>query len=70
MIDKQFVMETLKTFWRGLSGLATFAALVLAAIGGVGYLINDKHYLFAVAVVAVVAFAFKPMWQYVQKSLM
>lgn len=70
MIDKQKDMETLKTIWRGLSGLATLAALVLAAIGGVGYLLNDKHYLFAVAVVAVVAFAFKPMWQYIQKSLM
>jgi hypothetical protein len=63
-------METLKTFWRGLSGLATFAALVLTAIGGVGYLIYDRHILFAVALIAVVAFAFKPMWQYIQKSLL
>ena len=70
MIDKQKDMETLKTIWRGFSGLATLASLVLSAIGGVGYLLNDKHYLFAVAVVAVVAFAFKPMWQYIQKSLM
>lgn len=70
MIVKQKDMETLKTIWRGVSGLTTLAALVLAAIGGVGYLINDKHYLFAVAVIAVVCFAFKPMWQYIQKSMM
>lgn len=63
-------METLKTIWRGFSGMATFAALVLTAIGGVGYLTYDKHYLFAVALVAVVCFAFKPMWNYIQKSLL
>lgn len=63
-------METLKTIWRGFSGMATFAALVLTAIGGVGYLIYDRHILFAVALVAVVCFAFKPMWNYIQKSLL
>lgn len=63
-------METLKTIWRGFSGMATFAALVLTAIGGVGYLTYDEHYLFAVALIAVVCFAFKPMWNYIQKSLL
>lgn len=63
-------METLKTIWRGFSGIATLAALLLTAIGGVGYLIYDKHDLFAVALVVVLCFAFKPMWNYIQKSLM
>lgn len=70
MIDNTKDMETLKTIWRGFSGMATFAAMVLTAIGGVGYLIYDRHILFAVALVVVWAFAFKPMWQYVQKSLL
>lgn len=63
-------METLKTIWRGFSGMATLAALVLTAIGGFGYLVFDKHYLFAVALVAVLCFAFKPMWNYISKMLM
>ena len=63
-------METLKTFCRGLSGLGTVAALVLTAVGGVGFLAYEKHYLFAVALIDVLAFAFKPMWRYIQKSLM
>lgn len=63
-------METLKTIWRGFSGMATLAALVTTAIGGIGCLIYDDHYLFAVALVVVLCFAFKPMWNYIQKSLM
>lgn len=63
-------METWKTIWRGFSGLATLAALVLTAIGGTGHLLNDGHYLFAVALLIVVGFALKPMWAYIQKSLM
>lgn len=63
-------METLKTFWRGFSGIATLAALVTTAIGGIGYLIFDGHYLFAVSLVVVLGFAIKPMWNYIQKSLM
>lgn len=63
-------METLKTFWRGFSGIATLAALVTTAIGGFGYLTYDRHYLFSVALLVVLCFAFKPMWNYIQKSLM
>lgn len=70
MIVKQKDMETLKTLWRGLSGLGTLAALVLTTIGGVGFLTYEKHYLFAVALIVVLAFASKPMWNYIQKALM
>ena len=63
-------METLKTIWRGFSGMATFAALALTAIGSTGYLFYEGHILFGVSTIAVLCFAFKPMWAYIQKSLM
>ena len=63
-------METLKTIWRGFSGMAVLAALILTTIGGTGYLIYDQHYLFAVALVVVICFAAKPMWKYIQQKLM
>ena len=63
-------METLKTMWRGFSGMAVFACLALTAIGGVGYLCYDGHALFAVALLAVIGFAFRPMWNYIQKCLL
>lgn len=63
-------METLKTIWRGFSGMACLAALILGSIGGIGCLLVDGRYLFSAAIAAIVAFAFKPMWSYIQKSLM
>ena len=63
-------METWKTILRGLTGMATLAAMILTAIGGVGYLISDKHYLFAVMLIVVICFAAKPMWTFIQKQLM
>ena len=50
--------------------MATLAAIVLTSIGGVGYLISDKHYLFAVMLIVVICFAAKPMWTFIQKQLM
>lgn len=70
MIVKQKDMETLKTIWRGFSGIATLAALVMTAIGGVCNLFCDGHYIFVVALIVVLGFAIKPMWNYIQKSLM
>ena len=70
MIVKQKDMETLKTLWRGLSGLGTFAALILTAIGGFGFLIYEKHYLFAVALIVVLAFALKPMKKFIETRLL
>lgn len=63
-------METLKTIWRGFSGIASLCALVLGTIGGIGCLLVDGRYLFSVAIAVIIAFAFKPMWSYIQKSLM
>lgn len=63
-------METWKTIWRGISGLATLSAMALSAFGSVIYLLTEGRILFACATIAVMAFAFKPMWNYIQKSLM
>ena len=63
-------MELFKTIWRGFSGLATISALLLAAIGGIGCLLADGRYLFSVAIAVVIGFALKPMWNYIQKTLM
>lgn len=63
-------METLKTIWRGLSGMAVMASLILATIGGIGYLIYDSHYIFAVALAVVICYAAKPMWKTIQEKLM
>lgn len=63
-------METWKTIWRGVSGMATIAAMVLTAIGGIGFMISEGRWLFSIATLAVLCFAFKPMWAYITKALM
>lgn len=58
-----------KELWRGLSGLMVFMLSVMAAVGGVGYLISDGHYIFALAVALVCVFAYKPIKEYLLKKL-
>lgn len=60
----------MKGFLNALAGLGTLAALILCAIGGIGYLINDGHYLFAIATLVVVIFAAQPMYRFIQKNLL
>lgn len=55
--------------WRGVSGIMVLMLSAMAAIGGVGYLINDGHYVFAAAVVLVCVFAYKPIKEYLIKKL-
>lgn len=50
--------------------MAVLASLILATIGGIGYLIYDSHYIFALALAVVICYAAKPMWKTIQAKLM
>ena len=60
----------MKRFLNAVSGIAVLAAFLLCAIGATGYLIYDHHLLFAIAELAVSAFAAQPMYKYFQTRLL
>lgn len=62
--------DALKSMGRGVAGIAVLAAFVLCAIGTIGVLLTSGRYLFAVATVACLVFAAKPMFRLFQKLLL
>lgn len=60
----------MKSLLNAILGLGTLSALALCGIGATGYLLNDGHYLFAIAELIVTAFAAKPMFKFFQTKLL
>lgn len=53
----------MKDFVIGIKAIISFMSFLMTAIGAVGYLVYDHHYLFAVTTVIVCVFAFRPMYK-------
>lgn len=62
-------MERFKSFWVGMFGMVIGFLFIMCAIGSVGYLIADGHYIFAVATLVTVIFAAKPVKDFFVKSI-
>lgn len=62
-------MEKFKGFWTACVGLIVGFLFVMCAIGSFCYLINDGHYIFAVANAVTVCFAAKPVKDYFVKTV-
>lgn len=63
-------MEKFKEFLHAFLGLIIGFAYVMCAIGSFGYLVNDGHYIFAVANTIVVIFAAKPIKDFFVKNVL
>lgn len=62
-------METWKSFFRAVAGLAVLSAYALCLIGATGYLVYDGHVLFALAEVAVSVMAYPSVRNIIVKTL-
>lgn len=60
----------MKSFLNALLGMGALAALVLCAIGAIGFMLSEGRFLFSIATAVVIIFAAKPMYKFIQTKLL